>query len=125
VIAADTSSLIAFFAGEAGPDVTAVGDALQAWQLVLPPVVLTEMLSDPRASGALASHLAEVPLLGLEPAFWRRAGELRNRVLARGHKSRVADALIAQSCIDHGVPLITRDRDFRHYARIAALRLAP
>jgi predicted nucleic acid-binding protein len=124
VIAADTSSLIAFFDGQAGPDVTAIGDALQAWQLVLPPVVLTEMLSDPRASVALASHLAQVPLLELGPAFWRRAGELRSKVLARGHKSRVADALIAQICIDHGVPLITRDRDFRHYVRVGGLRLA-
>jgi len=125
VIAADTSSLVAFFAGEAGPDVAAVGDALQAWQLVLPPVVLTEMLSDPRGSAALASHLAEVPLLELGPAFWRRAGELRAKVLARGQRSRVADALIAQSCIDHGVALITRDPDFRHYVRAGGLRLGP
>lgn len=123
MIAADTSSLIAFFAGEAGSDVVAVDRALQEWQLVLPPVVLTEMLSDARGSATLGAHLKGMPLLELQPTFWSRAGELRAKVLARGHKSRVADALIAQSCIDHGVRLITRDRDFRHYVRMGGLRL--
>jgi len=31
--------------------------------------------------------------------------------------------LIAQSCIDHHVPLITRDGDFRPFARYAGLTL--
>jgi predicted nucleic acid-binding protein len=26
-----------------------------------------------------------------------------------------SDTLIAQTCIDHDVPLITRDQDFRHF----------
>jgi predicted nucleic acid-binding protein len=37
-------------------------------------------------------------------------------VLAKRHKARLGDALIAQSCIDHGIPLLTRDRDFRNFA---------
>jgi predicted nucleic acid-binding protein len=45
-------------------------------------------------------------------------------VLAARRKARVADVLIAQSCLDHAVALITRDRDFRNFARIARLRLA-
>ncbi|HEV8657676.1 MAG TPA: PIN domain-containing protein [Thermoanaerobaculia bacterium] len=47
----------------------------------------------------------------------RRAGLLRGRVIATGFKSKVADALVAQSCLDHDVALVTHDRDFRHYAR--------
>jgi predicted nucleic acid-binding protein len=39
-------------------------------------------------------------------------------------KAKVADALIAQSCIDHDVALITRDRGFRHFAKHCGLRLA-
>jgi len=31
--------------------------------------------------------------------------------------SDLADTLIAQICIDHDVPLITRDKDFRHFAK--------
>jgi predicted nucleic acid-binding protein len=31
----------------------------------------------------------------------------------RGRKARIVDALIAPSCLDHGLALITRDRDCR------------
>jgi predicted nucleic acid-binding protein len=44
-------------------------------------------------------------------------------VLAAKRRARLGDALIAQSCLDHQVRLITRDRDFRHFARAAGLRL--
>jgi predicted nucleic acid-binding protein len=44
--------------------------------------------------------------------------------VTRKHRARLADTLIAQSCIDHGVRLVTRDADFRHFARIGGLRLA-
>jgi len=44
-------------------------------------------------------------------------------VIARGRKARLADALIAQSCLDHEVPLITRDADFRNFSRVRDLQL--
>jgi predicted nucleic acid-binding protein len=49
--------------------------------------------------------------------------ELRAKVLARRRKARLGDALIAQCCIDHGIPLLTRDRDFRAFAEAASLDL--
>jgi len=52
------------------------------------------------------------------------AGELRSKILAKGRRARLGDALIAQSCVDHGVPLLTRDRDFRAFAETAGLNLA-
>ncbi len=45
------------------------------------------------------------------------------RVLATRRKARLGDALIAQSCIDQSIPLITRDRDFRAFAVAAKLNL--
>jgi predicted nucleic acid-binding protein len=45
------------------------------------------------------------------------AGLLRGKLIAAGHKSRVADALVTQSCLDHDVALVRHDRDFRHYTR--------
>jgi predicted nucleic acid-binding protein len=44
-------------------------------------------------------------------------------VLATRRKARLGDALIAQSCIDQSIPLITRDRDFRAFAAAANLNL--
>ena len=44
-------------------------------------------------------------------------------VLAKRLRARLADTLIAQACVDHRVPLITRDVDFRHFAKHAALKV--
>jgi hypothetical protein len=44
-------------------------------------------------------------------------------VLAKRRKARLGDALIAQSCIDHGIALLTRDRDLRAFADAAGLDL--
>jgi predicted nucleic acid-binding protein len=64
-----------------------------------------------------------LPLVEVTPGYWQRAGELRAKVLARRRKARLGDALIAQSCIDHGISLLTRDRDFRAFANAAGLDL--
>ena len=39
-------------------------------------------------------------------------------------RALLADVLITQACLDHEVPLVTRNRDFRHF-RAAGLRLLP
>ena len=92
-------------------------------QVVMVPVVLTELLSDPALPTGVAQTLSEVPLMEMESGYWRRAGELRAKVLAKRRKARLGDALIAQTCIDGGVPLLTRDRDFRAFAEAARLAL--
>jgi predicted nucleic acid-binding protein len=123
VIAVDTSSMIAFLEGVAGDDADLVQSALDHQQLVLPPVVLTELLSDPGLPANVRTLLTALPQLEVEPGFWERAGLLRASILKRRLKARVADALIAQSCLDRSVPLVTRDKDFRHFARAAGLAL--
>jgi hypothetical protein len=123
VIAADTSSMIAFLQGDDGDDVDLVQSALDHQQLALPPVVLTELLSDPALPRPVRSLLGGLPLLQVEPGFWERAGALRASVLKQKKKARVADSLIAQSCLDQSTPLVTRDRDFRHFAAAVGLPL--
>lgn len=97
--------------------------ALDHQQLALPPVVLTEILSDPAVPRSVRTLLAGLPILDLEPGFWERAGVLRASVLKQKKKARVADSLIAQSCLDQSTPLVTRDRDVRHFAKAAGLSL--
>lgn len=123
MIAVDTSTWVAFLEGDGGNDTDILDEALRDRQVVMPPVVLTEILSDPGLAPAALQALTELPLLDTEPGHWRRAGELRAQILARGRKARLGDALIAQSCIDHDVPLVTRDRDFRAFAQAAGLHL--
>jgi len=85
VIALDSSSLIAYLSGSKGGDVDAVEFALRQKQAVLPPVVLSELLSDPKLPPATAE---------------------------------------AFKGMDHDVPLLTRDADFRSFGH-AGLKLLP
>jgi len=123
MVAADTSSMVAFLQEGEGDDVEVIQSALEHQQLVLPPVVLTELLSEPALPQMVRSLLTALPQLNIEQGYWERAGLLRASILKQRRKARIADALIAQSCIDQSVPLVTRDRDFRHFARAVGLAL--
>ncbi len=124
MIAADTSSISAYFEGKSDTDVLRIDSALSHGLLRLPPVVLTELLSDPGAARALASIITQFKLLEVTEGYWQRAGIIRQRLISLGLRAKIADALIAQSCIDHDLPLITRDSDFRHFAKHCGLKLA-
>lgn len=87
------------------------------------PVVLAELLSDPKLPAEIAETLAALPLVELKAGYWKRAGALRSRVLAKRRKARLGDALIAQCCLDRGIPLLTRHGDFRAFAEAAGLQL--
>ena len=68
--------------------------------------------------------LSDIPLMDLSPGFWDRAGRTRRVLRVRGLKAALADSLIAQCCIDADVPLIARDKDYRHFERWCGLKLA-
>ena len=125
MIAIDTSSLIAFLTGLRGRDVDLLDLALQNKQMILPPVVLTEILSDPKLPKSVGSLLKTVPVLEISEGYWERSGVLRAKIILKGLRARLADTLIAQSCLDHDIALITRDGDFRHFARHGGLKLFP
>jgi predicted nucleic acid-binding protein len=121
MIAADTSTWIAFLEAERGRDTELLDKALQDRQVVMVPVVLTELLSDPVLPSDIAETLAQIPAIDVAQGYWQRAGKLRAKVLSRRRKARLGDALIAQCCIDASVRLVTRDRDFRSFVEWAEL----
>src|SRR5271167_533538 len=123
MIAADTSTWIAFLEGSKGEDAQLLDKALEDRQVLMVPVVLTELLSDPKLPLSVAETLSEVPTIEIEPGYWQRAGELRAKAIAKGRKARLGDALIAQICIDRRISLLTRDRDFRAFADAAGLEV--
>ncbi len=124
MIAIDTSSWGAYLADHSGADVEKVELALEHGHAVLPPPVLCELLSNPKLPASTAKLFLALPQLDLLDGFWERSGVLRAKVLARGLRARLADTLIAQTCIDHHVPLVTRDSDFWHFVRVGKLELA-
>ena len=123
MIAADTSTWIAFLQGDNGEDAQLLDKALADRQVLMVPAVLTELLSDPKIPSVVAESLSSVPPVDITSGYWQRAGALRAKVLAKRRKARLGDALIAQSCIDRSIPLITRDRDFRAFAEAAKFDL--
>jgi predicted nucleic acid-binding protein len=122
MIAVDSSTIISYINGIEGDDTQRLHTLLLTDQAAICPLVITEVVSsgiDLRTKRLLE----EFRLLDFDEAFWFRAGALRQKILDQGLKSRLADAVIAQSAIDHDAFLLTRDKDFRHYARHGGLKL--
>lgn len=96
MIAADRSTWVAFLEGSGGEDTRLLDEALDHKQVVMIPVVLTELLSDPKLPTDVAKSLCEIPLVDIAAGFWQRSGSLRAKVLAKRRKARLGDALMAQ-----------------------------
>lgn len=124
MIALDTSVVIHYFQDKTGEIARRVAAVLQQGEAALAPVVITELLSNPTVSDEALEFIAAAEKLPVDDAYWQRAGLLRAQLLRAGLKAKLGDALIAQACLDHDVPLLTADDDFRHYAKIGGLRLA-
>lgn len=123
MLCVDTSSLIAYLEGAEGEDVDTIDQAFADQIGVITPVTVTEVLSDPSLNKNVRETILQLPVLPLAEGFWERAGLLRAKVLRNGHKAKLADTLIAQNCLDHHAALITRDRDFKIFEKLAGLRL--
>jgi len=121
MIAVDTSTLVAFFEGKRGSDINAATEAMENRILFLPLPVLTELLSDPKIDPSVEEVISQFPILDMTVGFWVRAGKTRSKALLKSRKARLGDALIAQSCLDYKVSLITRDRDFKAFEELCGL----
>lgn len=119
----DTSSLIAYLEGVRGDDTDLIDQAFSDNVGVISPVTVTEILSEPRLKPAVRQAIVQLPILPIIDGYWERAGLLRAKVLRSGHKAKLADALIAQNCLDHHATLVTRDRDFKIFKETAGLKV--
>jgi predicted nucleic acid-binding protein len=124
MICADTSSVVALLKGDAGRDVELVRNALVDGTLVLALASVAELLSDPAITPPIEESILDIPQLEVTPGYWERVGRLRARLMRHRFRPKLADSLIAQSCLDHDVLLVTRDRDFSPFQKLAGLRLS-
>ena len=123
MICADTSTVVALLAGAEGPDVEVVRRSLRDGTLVIAPVSVAELLSDPKASPSLEEFALDIPQLEITRGYWERVGRLRAVMYRHGFRPKMADSLIAQSCLDHDLPLVSRDEDFVSFRKLTGLRL--
>lgn len=124
MIAIDSCVVIPWLEGVDHAETDELQKLLHRGEAALTPVTVTELLSDIRGASAVEAILVEFRILELRHGYWERAGRLRAAVRRLGRKAAMADALIAQACIDADVPLLTRDSDFRIFADVGGLKLA-
>lgn len=124
MMAVDSSTLVAYLQGQVTADTRLLHENITAATIRIPPVVVTEVLSANPSHALVLNQLSVIRQLDIMPLYWERAAASRHKLLSKRLKARLPDALIAQSCIDHDVPLITRDSDFQKYADHCGLKLA-
>lgn len=122
MISADSSAIVAFLQGQKGKDTEIIEKYLSNHKLVLSPVVVSELLSDPKLPVKTRDEILILPTLEIMPEYWARAGLMRAKLIEKKLKARLSDVLIAQSCLDWGATLITRDHDFRHFVKYFGLK---
>jgi predicted nucleic acid-binding protein len=124
MVAVDTSTVVAYLSESSGTDVEQFDAHLSAGSVALPPVALSELLSDPLMPSKHRALVLRLPKIEITEGYWVRAAATRSIVLAQKLRARLPDALIVQSCLDADLPLITRDTYFGHFARLCGLKLA-
>lgn len=124
MFAVDSSTLIAFGNNEQGEDIELFMKAILEEKIKIPPAVIGEVLSNPHHNNRIEQVLLGIKELEINEGYWQRVGSLRCTIIKQKLKAHFADTLIAQSCIDHSIPLITRDEDFRHFVKFGGLKLA-
>ena len=90
--------------------------------------ILQELLDgvrSPRDFQRLLNLLEPFPLLELTRETYVAAAQHRNTCRAKGIHAGPIDFLIAATCMEHGFPLLTADRDFSHIANCSELVVLP
>lgn len=125
MLAVDTSTFVSYLKGDKGSDVEFLNQSLIDKNIFFPPIVITELLSSTKIYSQLKEDINSFPTLELSENYWTQVGYLRSQMSKHGYKAKLADSLIAQSCLDHQATLITRDKDFLTFQKIFDLKLHP
>jgi len=124
VAIADTSVLIDRVNGRSVP---ALDLALAEELLIVPPLVISELVSGATRAKETAAIAELLPILKLHETnlcHWIAVGDLRRDLAAHGVNLTIPDAHVAQCAIDLDATLITGDKVFDIVSRYIPLRLA-
>jgi predicted nucleic acid-binding protein len=107
------------------PEVVLLDRALEAGdELFTTGLVLQELLQGfqgARARIRILDAFATLPLLVPDRAAHTAAADLRSSCRRRGVQIGTIDALYAHLCLQHGLTMLTIDRDFLNLAKIRPL----
>jgi len=122
VILVDSSVWISLLRGQQSPNCAALVRILNDGDAAIVPVVLQELLGGARSESSLQrlqDRLGALPMLMVSTATHASAGALYARCRWQGITPRSPrDCLIAWSAIEHDVPVLQQDADFRRIQRV-------
>ena len=124
IVVADTSAWIDFLAGRPSNDLE---DGLRAGNVVLTPIIVSELLSGaitPKDRETVGDLLQDVPVHETPLEHWINVGDLRRLLRSRGVHVSTPDAHIAQCALELDALLVTRDAVFKRIAAHTRLRLS-
>lgn len=123
-IVVDTSVWIQAFRGK---DIPLLEESLKGGRVILPPLVLSELLSgtkNKKGEQSLTRFLSYIPLHPVGRAHWREIGLLRARLSREGLTVSIPDCHIAQCTLEIDGILLTEDKIFSKMAEHSLLKLA-
>lgn len=123
-VVADTSEWIEYLAGRPAQ---LFEQCLEAQSIVVPPIVITELLTGARSREehmVLEDLLIDLPMHEHDFLHWARVGDLRRTLRAKGLSVGASDAHVAQCALDRDAALLTRDEVFWKIASLTKLKLA-
>jgi predicted nucleic acid-binding protein len=106
------------------PEIEALKRSLTAGSVVTTGLVLQELLQGfpkPQAHAQITAQFASLPMLMPNRDDHIRAAQLRNLCRRKGIQVGTIDALLAQLCIHHDLPMLTTDRDFQRVAELTQM----
>lgn len=121
----DTSAWIDFFRGDAKA-VKRIDALLEQDAARLCGPVYAELLSGSRNKAEqnhLKTDFQAIPWITINETAWERAADVRFNLARIGEQCGLLDVLIAQTAVDGGARLLTRDRDFVRIARVLPVEL--
>jgi predicted nucleic acid-binding protein len=122
-VVADTSVWIDFLRGRSVP---ALDEALRNSLVVLPPLVVSELVTGARLKNerqAIEHLIGKLSIHDTPLVHWIHVGELRRFLKDQGVSVSTPDSHVAQCALDRDAILLSRDTVFSHIARLTPLRV--
>jgi tRNA(fMet)-specific endonuclease VapC len=125
VVVVDTDVLIATIQGGLEPAATRVAELVRSGALALSSVTLYELLQGSRTEVAVLEQVhplaAGAEIFDLTQDAAEMAASVNRYLARRGEQIGDPDTLMAGTCLDAGLPILTRNA--RHFGRVPGLEV--
>jgi len=127
MILVDSSVWIDYFSGNSSPETDFLDGVLGVSAIAIGDLILTEVLQgfrhdkDYKTARRLLEELTIFELLGIKMAV--KSADNFRKLRKKGVTIRkTADVIIASFCVEHNLPLLFSDRDFKPFVQHLGLR---